>query len=97
MTRQEHLLTHITEECAEVAQRVTKALRFGEEQKQSEQPLTNRERIIDEVNDLAEVLSMAGYSLTEILDRRKMAAKREKVERYLLKAQAQGTLQVNEP
>ena len=29
MTREEHLLTIVAEECAEVAQRATKALRFG--------------------------------------------------------------------
>ena len=58
MNRQEHLLTILTEECAEVAQRATKAMRFGMDEIQPGQGLTNKERMILEVNDLFAVLSM---------------------------------------
>jgi hypothetical protein len=39
MTRDEHLMTIAMEECAEVAQRVSKAVRFGMEEIQPGQPL----------------------------------------------------------
>jgi hypothetical protein len=58
MTRTEHLLTILAEECAEVAQRVSKALRFGLAEVQPGQPHTNAERINAEVSDLMAVLEM---------------------------------------
>lgn len=58
MTEQEILLCCLAEECAEVAQRVSKALRFGLEEVQPGQPHNNAERIRDEVNDLVAVAMM---------------------------------------
>lgn len=58
MTRTEHLLTILAEECVEVAQRVSKALRFGLEEVQPGQPFTNAERIMQEVNDLKAAVQM---------------------------------------
>ena len=52
MTREEHLLTILAEECSEVAHRVSKALRFGVEEVQPGQSLTNAERIKVEFVDL---------------------------------------------
>lgn len=46
------LLTILAEECAEVAQRCTKALRFGTSEVQPGQPLTNMQRIEQEVGDI---------------------------------------------
>lgn len=89
MNRDEHLNLHVMEECDEVSQRVSKLLRFGATETQPGQTLTNRERIIDEVNDLVAVLDMAG--LFE-LDTFKMAKKRLKVEKYLEYSRTQGTL-----
>ena len=98
MTIQEHLLTITVEECAEVAQRVTKVIRFGMEQiqrdaddKPEENPdlLTNRERVILEVNDLVAMLRMTGLFR---LDEDRQRAKQEKVERYLMRSAACGTL-----
>ncbi len=63
MNQSEHLLSCLAEECAEVAQRVSKALRFGLTEVQPGQPLTNAERIAQELNDLvavAELLEEAG-------------------------------------
>ena len=52
MNTQEHLLTVVMEECAELAQRCSKALRFGMNEKQPEQRYTNAERIKEEYIDL---------------------------------------------
>lgn len=99
MTRQEHLLTIAGEECAEIAQRCSKALRFGMEQIQAEaghavtgdpdESLTNRERIRKEYSDLAAVLEMLGIGapLGRLMD-----AKRVKVEQFLAYSAACGTL-----
>lgn len=49
------LLTILAEECCEVAQRCTKALRFGVEEVQPGQSRTNGDRIGLEVGDFMEV------------------------------------------
>jgi hypothetical protein len=50
------LLTILGEECAEVIQRASKALRFGVEEAQPGQPYSNAERIGHELGDLVEVM-----------------------------------------
>ncbi len=103
MNRLEHLLTIATEECAEVAQRLTKAQRFGLEQVQEDQDdkpeenperLSNRERIIREYYDLRAVLGMAGIDAWDMSDRARQfeRAKAQKVERYLERSLKCGTL-----
>jgi len=49
------LITILAEECCEVAQRCTKALRFGVDEVQPGQPRTNGDRIGLEVGDFMEV------------------------------------------
>lgn len=58
MTRREYLLIKAAEECAEVAQRCTKALTFGLSEIQTGQPYTNAERVLHEYADLAAVVDM---------------------------------------
>jgi hypothetical protein len=58
MNRPEHLLTCLAEECAEVAQRVSKALRFGLHEVQAGQALTNAQRIVEEMRDLNAVSTL---------------------------------------
>lgn len=55
MSVADYLLSHLAQECAEVAIRCTKAQMFGLGEIQPEQPLTNKERIAEE---LAEVTAM---------------------------------------
>ena len=92
MTRHEHLLTILAEECAEVAQRVSKALRFGVLEVQPGQEKTNAERIVEELIDLKAVWRLlsgsfgGGVVLPKVAagDEFKMIeAKVAKVERYL--------------
>lgn len=95
MTEQEYLLTILAEECAEVSQRVCKALRFGLAEVQPGQGLTNRERIEEELHDLCSVarlleqrgtLSRVYPTPVEVLE------KREKIERFRVVSVAQGVL-----
>lgn len=58
MNRQEMLLVKLSEECDEVGQRVCKALRFGLEEVQEGQTLTNAERIVEEYLDIVAAVAM---------------------------------------
>lgn len=95
MNRREHLLTIAAEECAEVAQRISKALRFGVMEIQPGQPLTNGERIGQELTDLLTVMEMVREehpSVCDWGDSEAQAAKRAKVEKFLLYSAQCGTL-----
>ncbi len=90
MTRTEHLLTILAEECSEVAQRVSKALRFGLDEIQPGQPHTNAERINAEMIDLMATLEMLNDegALPKLCSGlfpylQQTAAKKKKVEKYL--------------
>lgn len=86
MTRTEHLLTILAEECAEVAQRVSKALRFGLAETQPGQPFTNAQRIEYELTDLlAAVESLVEERVIADPDVNDFAKrhKKRKVEKFL--------------
>lgn len=94
MNRTEHLLSILAEECAEVAQRVTKALRFGLTEVQSGQPLTNAQRITYELGDLmgmVDMLESEGH--IESPSDEAIAKKRVAVEKYLKLSASVGTLE----
>ena len=95
MDKREHLLTIFSEECAEVAQRVSKALRFGTSEIQPGQPWSNGQRIGLEFADLMAVWDMlideGVLSPPESLDRL-IYAKREKVLKYMDYSRGVGTL-----
>lgn len=58
MTETEHLLVKVMEECAEVAHRASKALRFGLEEVQEGQLLDNGQRIVQEFSQLYAIIEM---------------------------------------
>lgn len=99
MNRTEHLLSCLAEECCEIGQRVSKALRFGLDEVQPGQGLTNGQRIIEEYNDLRGVMQMLEDE--GILDSSTdyhtlsatMQAKKAKVEKFMRYAAEQGALQ----
>lgn len=64
--REREILTILIEECAEVQQRATKLLRFGRDEIQPDQPLSNRSRLSAELGDLAAVVAMA--AVAELVD-----------------------------
>ena len=93
MDRTEHLLTILAEECAEIAQRASKALRFGLDEVQPGQELSNEQRLWNELNDLAGV----GEMLIALrgrggLSRDAVEAKKAKVEAFLKYSEQCGTL-----
>lgn len=95
MTRTEHLLTILAEECAEVAQRASKALRFGLSEVQPGQTYTNTERLFAELVDLEAVIGMliaAGVLIRppQIVVVEMVQAKKAKVEKFLAFSAARG-------
>lgn len=98
MNRREQLITIAAEECAEIAQRLSKVNRFGWGQVQPGVDRhgapydPNTDRVMTEFHDLVAVLEMAGFhprSLDDALIQRKKA----KVEEHLIESIAHGTLQ----
>lgn len=100
MNRQEHLLTIMAEECVEIAQRISKALRFGLAEIQPDQELSNAARIRREFCDLWAVAQMveeeSGHHVRPHFnsnsDQRAMREKMDKVERFLELSRREGTL-----
>ncbi len=89
MTREQYLLQCLSEECNEVAQRASKAIRFGLEEVQPGQEKSNAARMIDEINDLFAVLGMVMIECKEVekefehyMSAEALEAKRDKVELY---------------
>ena len=79
MTRRQYLLTCLAEEAVEVAQRATKAARFGLYETQPDQPFNNHARLEQELGDLMGVCDMLGIKP----DAEARAAKEARVEKYL--------------
>lgn len=64
MDKLTYLLTCLSEECNEVGQRASKAIRFGINEIQPDHNKTNKERLVEEYNDLVavmEILKEEGY------------------------------------
>lgn len=95
MNRTEHLLSCLSEECSEVSHRVSKALRFGLDEIQENQKLSNRERIHYEVTDLLAVLVILSeeriIDFTQI-EHNAIYAKMRKIERWMKHAEENGSL-----
>jgi hypothetical protein len=90
----QYLLNCLSEECAEVQQRVSKALRFGLKEIQPGQPLDNIQRIEEELIDVAAIISMLRergvYLRGAIPDA--IAEKKEKVLETMILSERQGIL-----
>lgn len=97
MTLKEYLLNRLSEECAEVIQRVSKALTFGLDEVQPGQEHNNAYRIILEYIDLVTVFEMLeDEGILELPDgetvRTLNRKKREKVAYYMQLSRERGTL-----
>lgn len=92
MDRKEHLLIILAEECMEVAHEVTKALRFGLEDKWKENP-TNAEKLTQEMGDLMAVFNMLvveGH--VKPITKESIEEKYMKVEKFIVYSRERGTL-----
>ncbi len=94
MTQNQHLLLCLAEECNEVAQRVSKALRFGLSEVREGQPDDNAERIAQEMDDLRAVYEMLVHrGVLRLGDEDRVCAKVYKVTRYLDYSRSVGALE----
>lgn len=84
MNKEQLLLGLLAEECAEIAQRASKASRFGLDEVQKGQDKNNRERLHEELNDLMGVVAMLNeqYDFGYNVSLYAVLAKREKIEKY---------------
>lgn len=97
MNRTEHLLAIVAEECAEVAQRCSKALRFGLTEIEPGQELTNAARIYQEYADLRAAVEVLHADCSLMPDGlpslgSMMDAKHRKIAKFLEYSAKQGTL-----
>ena len=92
INKTEHLLIILSEECAELSKNVSKALRFGLEDKEPNQDLTNQEKIVSEFNDLYSVMMMIveDVGIPNILTIEAINKKKEKVLKYMKYAEEHG-------
>lgn len=98
MNATEHLLTCLGEEGSEIAQDVSKCLRFGMDDTNVLNPTgpTNRERLVNELNDLMGVCRLLverNIIPADWQDFEKQREKREKVKTFMLYAMQKGVLQ----
>lgn len=95
MKKDEYLILCLAEECAEVIQRCTKSSRFGLDEIQEGQDLTNAQRLAYEYNDLTAVME----ALREIVDipdigcKIQIREKKEKLLKYMEFSRNQGILE----
>lgn len=98
MKAHEHLLACLAEEAAEVIQDVSKSLRFGLDDvylNQTEPKLTNKERLINELNDLFGVINVLedeGILPRGWYNLDKQRKKEEKVRKFILYSKEVGAL-----
>lgn len=87
MNRKEHLMVVAMEECDEVSQRISKALRFGLFETQPGNEENNERRIRSEYTDLVAAMELIGFIS---LDRSEIDAKKIKIEKYLRYSESLG-------
>lgn len=102
MKLEEMLLILLMEECNKISQRCSKALRFGLQEVQPEQPvlLTNMIRILDELADQRAVLEILveervfdSEVVSSIMCKQSVDNKKEKVRKYLEYSKTCGRLE----
>lgn len=84
MIREQLLLVLAMEECDELSQRLSKAIRFGLDEIQKDQELNNSDRILYEFNDLLATIELIyDCTIRELIDDAAIVGKKVKIERYL--------------
>ncbi len=96
MDRTDHLLWNIAEECAEIAQRASKAARFGLKEVQPGQAFPNDQRIWHEMADLIAVMELwkeEGLICPPPDYRERIDRKKARFEEFLKRSAQHGRLQ----
>ena len=94
MNIKEHIFMLLSEECAEVAQVVSKILRFGPDNIGPGHDQTNKERLEEEIADILGVIGLLRKeNMISDIDPKKIKAKGEKIKRYMQYSKDKGTLQ----
>lgn len=93
----EHLLECLSEECSEVIKDVSKSNRFGLNDRNVLNPTgpTNKERLIDELNDLIGVVNLLvdeGILPKDFVSSEKQIAKKKKVLKFIDYATSVGAI-----
>jgi len=97
MNKKEHLLTCLTEECAEVIQVADKGMRFGTDDSYPNESATNAYNIVKEYIEITAVMDMLldeGFliSLSDDEANEIFIAKQQRVRDYMDYARSRGTL-----
>jgi hypothetical protein len=94
MTKQEHLLQKLSEECSEIQKAISKALLFGLDDGYPGGKTTNEEDIKHELNDFFATLEFLNEEnvLFWHIDSEAVKAKKEKIKFYMEYARQRATL-----
>lgn len=93
LNREQYILTLIQEECAELSQRASKALRFGLYEVQPGQELDNWERMREEYVDLFTSLYMLDWLIVDVsIEDDDVKAKMDKIKKYMQLSVDRGVL-----
>ena len=98
MNREQHLLTKLSEECNEVGQVCSKIISLGLFNCKPGTRDTNKQRLIEEINDVLAVLNMIESEIfnTPIKNSKLMLEKIDKVNKYYKVAQQLGNVKNKE-
>lgn len=94
MTETQYLLDVLGEECNEIAVRASKAIRFGLDEIQPGQTLTNAQRLALELDDLYGVIELLNekHPGTYAPNRDNIEAKKSKVAKFMKYSEQCGTV-----
>jgi hypothetical protein len=98
MNRKEYLLTVASEECSEIAQAISKALRFGLDDCKPNTALCNSDKIMEEYYDLkAMIIRLQAEGYLPKIDKQRsefmMAKKIAQVEAYITYSKDKGCIE----
>jgi len=96
MTETEHILTCLSEECGEVIQAASKALRFGLNNKNPKTGVINKDHLIAEITDVVAVINILVergiLDDDKIMNENALEAKAKKLNNYLIYAKDVGAI-----
>lgn len=93
MNKIEHLYSQLNQEGLEVCHEIDKILHFGADTIEPGQRLTNRQRLLNEIDDFMGALErLNDEGLGYEIDQKAVAAKKEKIDKFMKLAKKNGAL-----